>query len=454
MTDGSRPNFILVVIDTLRADHLRCYGYRLPTSPHIDRMAREGIRFAYGFSHASYTHPGYTSMFTGKDPITHQIVRMGGWVSLANHHDVLPELLRDAGYATAAVDNLATSGRHVKGTWFLRGFENYVNYTQQPPAREGVPARTLENVRLLATPVLEELAAGYRERRRPFFLFLHAWDTHRALHPPDPFATRWYTGPHTPEAMQNFSTDPHPLELPNGDPVPDVDLADLRYTMGLYDGAVSYVDHQLGLLLQQLDGLGLAGHTVLMFTADHGECLGEFGVVCRHKYVHDPTTRVPYIWWGPGVLPSDVTLPVLAQHMDIAPTMLDLAGLHQPRQKLPMDGISLCPVIAGVTGVTYPYVFHGATNPDVRRAIRSHRYRFLRRLPEAPGKPWLADRELYDLWADPGATRNIADLRPEVADQLEAALDRWLTDKLQRNGQPDPLAEQAVPPPDLRNRAA
>jgi arylsulfatase A-like enzyme len=444
MAERARPNLILLVIDTLRADHLSCYGYRLPTSPNVDRMAREGVRFASAFSHASYTHPGYTSLLTGKDPITHQIVRMGGWVPLADHHVMLPEVLREAGYATAAVDNLATSGRRVKGTWFLRGFDTYINYRDQAPARDGINARDFENVRLLAAPLLEELARG----RRPFFLFLHAWDTHRPLRPPEPYATRWYTGPHTPDAMQNYSTDPPLLELPNGDPVPDVDQADLRYTIALYDGAVSYVDAQLGLLLQQLDRLGLTGNTVLLFTADHGECLGEYGVVCRHKYVHDPTTHVPFIWWGPGILPSGVTVHALAQHMDYTPTVLDLAGIPQPAQQLPMDGISLVPVMRGITDTTYPYAFHGATNPDVRRAIRTHRYRFLRRLPQAPGKPWLADRELYDLATDPGETHNVVRLYPDIAERLEAALDRWIEEKVARNGQPDPLAEQAVPPAD------
>jgi arylsulfatase A-like enzyme len=250
--------------------------------------------------------------------------------------------------------------------------------------------------------------------------------------------------------MQNFSTDPPLLEQPGGDPVPDVALADLRYTVALYDGAVSYVDAQMGLLLDTLDRLRLTGGTIVLFTADHGECLGEHGVVSRHKYVRDATTHIPYLWWGPGVLPVGRTVRVLAQHMDYTPTVLDLAGIPQPRQQLPMDGISLRPVMTGATDSTYPYAFHGATNPDVRRAIRTHRYRFLRRLPTSPRTPYLPDRELYDLQTDPHATHNVIDLYPSISDQLEAALDAWIAEKTARNGHPDPLAEQTVPPAQLR----
>src|SRR5581483_168390 len=166
----SRPNILLVAIDTLRADHLGCYGYARPTSPHLDRLAAEGVLFEDHYAPHIPTHPGFTTLFTGMDAFTHQRVRLGGDVLPDPKIKTLAQLLAEAGYRTAAVDNLPE--------WFRQGFELYRSYKWPWPMAPGQAWRRAELVNDLALPLLDELAAGTRESSRPFFLFLHYWEPH------------------------------------------------------------------------------------------------------------------------------------------------------------------------------------------------------------------------------------------------------------------------------------
>ena len=171
---------LYIDIDTLRADHLGCYGYGRRTSPFIDSIARRGVLFERCYAPNIPTHPSFTTMLTGKEAITHNIVNIGGGVPLADGVRLLPQILREHGYATAAVDSM---GRH-----FERGFDEYVTYTWD--RSNPMVLRRAETVTAKALPVIARL----REQPRPFFLFIHYWDPHTPYLPPPPFDRMFYAG--------------------------------------------------------------------------------------------------------------------------------------------------------------------------------------------------------------------------------------------------------------------
>ena len=173
--DSDRMNILVIAIDTLRADHLGCYGYPLPTSPHIDRLAREGVVFQC-FSPHIPTHPGYTTLFTGKDVMAHQIVCQGGKVELDPKVRLLAEILRENGYFTAAADNL--------GRWFSRGFELYEGDQWEPDPKGAW--RKGEAVTDTALRVLDHCVAQHK----PWFAFVHYWDPHAPNQPPAPIDSK------------------------------------------------------------------------------------------------------------------------------------------------------------------------------------------------------------------------------------------------------------------------
>ena len=173
-------NILLIVIDTLRADHLGCYGYPKPTSPMIDRVATEGVLFEQCFCPGIPTHPSHTTLYTGRHPISHNIVSLGGKVDLSDEIPVLPELLQRIGYTTCAVDNLYDTKR-----WFARGYEFYINPSARHPANLLV---TCEEINARAIPWLKTHAD---ER---FFMFIHYWDPHTPYIPPRRYRRLFYNG--------------------------------------------------------------------------------------------------------------------------------------------------------------------------------------------------------------------------------------------------------------------
>ncbi|GAC1404214.1 MAG: hypothetical protein NVSMB65_20520 [Chloroflexota bacterium] len=186
-------NIVLIALDTQRADHLGCYGYPRPTSPFLDSVARRGVLFERCYAPNIPTHPSFTTMLSGKEAITHDIVNIGGGVPLADGVRLLPEILREHGYATAAVDSM---GRH-----FTRGFDEYVTYAWD--RSNPTVLRKAETVTEAALPVIDRL----RAQPRPFFLFLHYWDPHTPYLPPPPYRRRFYPPDRDPYDTANHSMD-------------------------------------------------------------------------------------------------------------------------------------------------------------------------------------------------------------------------------------------------------
>jgi arylsulfatase A-like enzyme len=421
-------------MDTQRADRLSCYGYRKPTTPHIDALARDGVRFASFISPHIPTFPGHTTMFTGKDLYAHGITGQSHQTELDPSVKTLAEILSRNGYYTAAADTL--------GRWFARGFDQAKGYGWSPDPDGSL--RKGEGVNKTAIPMLEECA----RQPKPFFLFVHYWDPHSPYLPPAPYKRMFYGGDETDPA--NASMEPV-LNFP-----PFMwyfrewmgHVTDIEYVKAQYDGETAYGDACLGQLFTRLDELKLADDTLVVLTADHGEELDEHRMWFDHHGLYDTNLHVPLLMRWPAGLPKGATVNGLTCMLDLAPTILDLAGLADEAEKERMEGASMVPLLRDPSPIprgTCDWVHVTENTWMKKRGIRTHEWKFIRSLePDIHGMPM---QELYRLTDDPGERRNLADERPDVVARFSAQLEERVAKRLEATGRvgADPLLLQPIP---------
>jgi choline-sulfatase len=366
-----RPNVLLVTIDTLRADHVGCYGHPGLATPVLDGLASRGVRFGTAVAHVPLTAPSHASILTGRTPLGHGLRDNGGF-ALPDDAKSLAEDFRQAGYRTAAFVSGFPLDRRFG---FDRGFQTYDDHLPRgnDPRRTPYVERTADRTTEAVLKWLEAAPAG----AAAFFLWVHYYDPHAPYEPPA-------------ELLARFPSSP-------------------------YDGEIAFVDAQLGRLLRRLDDL--SPQTVVLVTADHGEGLGEHGEETHGLFVYDATLRVPWIMAGPG-LPSGRVASVVARGIDVAPTLLDYAGLPA---RADIEGRSLRAAADGRDQGDAP-AYAESLFPQLQygwaplHAWRTARFKFI----EAP-RP-----ELYDLGADGGETRDRAREEQgrvgEMRRQLRAAM--------------------------------
>jgi len=339
-SDESRPNIVMISIDTLRSDHLGSYGYDRDTSPRIDRLATEGALFENMISSTSWTLPAHCALFTGLSDSVH------GCVSLNHRLHVsrvtLAETLNSAGYHTAGF----FSGPAMHPVFGVsQGFDEYVDCTSfaERTMRTLAGGKSLDAIRLashadITNPrVYERVRAWLRRKlQRPFFLFIHMWDVHADYIPPAPYDKMFdpdYDGPITGE---DFATDPSINA--------DMPARDLEHLVALYDGEIAWTDHHVGLILDELDALGLRDSTLVTLLSDHGDEHFEHGRKGHHQTLFDEVIRVPLVIRFPGRVPAGNRFAVQVRMIDVLPTILDLAGLSKPDKLM---GQSLSPLFSG-----------------------------------------------------------------------------------------------------------
>lgn len=303
-------NLVLVVVDTLRVDHLGVYGSSRDTSPVIDAFAKSGVRFDRAYATAPWTQPSIASILTGLPPETHGadlLLR-----SLPDSAYTLAERLRDAGYETGAVVSHYLIGPRFG---FQQGFDTFVHGTALGPGRFSTPG-----VSARAT----ELLARYAVEKRPFFLFLHYFDPHYSYerHEGVGFAARGgagrLTGRESVEALRDL------------DPPPDA--GERAFVRDLYDEEVRFTDTGIGTVLRTLSRLALDEKTVVVLVGDHGEEFWDRGWLGHTRTLHEELVRVPLVIRAPGVAPGVVSQPVSL--VDLLPTLLDLLQVRVPERHL------------------------------------------------------------------------------------------------------------------------
>jgi arylsulfatase A-like enzyme len=411
------PNIVLITIDTLRVDRLGAYGGPAARTPHVDRLAREGVLFENAVCPMPLTRPSHFSMMTSQYPREHGVVNNA--IALPAGAVTLPEVLRAAGYRTGAfvgVRLLAPSSGSAEG------FQTFVG----PVAEHEWAA---DRVVRAAMAWLGGPARG----ETPFFLWLHLFDPHMPYAPPEPYR---------PPPPGDWPQAPAEISWPGLLALADardgaLPAGVLERGLDLYTGEVAFTDHWIGELLSALERDGRIDRTVLAFTADHGECFDN-GIFFEHSdCLYDGAARVPLIVRFPPAIPGGRRDHRLAENLDLAPTLLRVAGVPAPPQFRGTD--LLAPAGAERAGfIERPlYQPQAATNrrqrgdrirtvggravqsvaPEVERVgLRTTRWKFIR-----TG----AVEELYDLQADPGERDNLAARRQELATRWRDRLRQW-----------------------------
>lgn len=425
------PNVVVIDICSVRVDHIGAYGYGRDTTPRIDRLAREGAVFENALAQGSWCLPNYATLFTGRPSEGHGLYtnRPRG---LPDGEPTLAESLKKSGYETAAF----SGGIYMIPEWGLdRGFDVYVNsFSTAAERRAQAPlAANLDKME----DWLSARGKSSGKRGKPFFLYMAVDNLHAPiqLKGPDrydpgyegvaadtrtmgvPFA-RAYSGeargyaPDVPALVREFKGDPRHL----------------RHYVARYDSAMREMDDQIGRFVDDLKKSGFGKDTIIVLTGDHGESLGEHGLLGHTSGLYEPTLRVPLI----VVRPDRPALAgkrffQLVERVDLMPTILDWAGADSAALGLP--GRSLEPLLAEPSAPWRRYAFASSRRNledndgvDLRldeRVVRDGRWKLHSYL-------YKDFYELYDLSSDPGETRDVAAERPEIAARLSFELLRWL----------------------------
>lgn len=299
-------NVVLIVVDTLRKDALGIYGQAQPLSPAIDALAASGQVFENHISHGSQTVPATLSLHLSQLPaehgFSHRSIRhfLDERPVYPDRFTFLAEVFQGAGRATAGfVANPYLGAQN----GFDQGFETFESMQADGAAITAAAVRWLEQ--------------WSAKRERPFFLYLHTMDVHQPYEPPAPLRERFAPG------------EPG-VQLSGNRALPFANPGDLAYTRSLYAACVAHADASVGALVGALDALRLRDDTVVVLTADHGEEFGEHGGIGHGRTVYGEQVRVPLLISAPGVLEPGRRIGHLSQHIDLAPTILRLAGVAVP----------------------------------------------------------------------------------------------------------------------------
>ena len=390
---ASGLNVLLISLDTIRADHLGCYGHPVIQTPNIDRLAAEGTRFTQCVSSAPCTLPSHATMMTGSRPFVHG-ARDNSTYFLADENETLTEIFQQAGYATcAAIATVVLEPRF----GLDQGFDSYDSLelpsdvmpeNWNRPRSAGRPGdfptgdrwfdqgpfgkleRTADDITRRGIKLLEGSAD------KPFFIFLHYYDPHYPYQAPERFSGRY--------------ADPYVAEI-------------------------AYVDEQFGRVMDALGRLGLADKTLVVLTSDHGEGRGQHGEGTHSFFLYDTTVHVPLIIWCPGRVPGGQVVESQVRLLDLAPTILDFVGLKGGAQ---VQGTTLLPLLAHPSRDLHLACYADSIAPKVNfgysvlRSIRADGWKYI----------LSADPELYYVAEDPGELFNVVGAETERAAAMREQL--------------------------------
>ncbi|MFQ5867802.1 MAG: sulfatase [bacterium] len=445
------PNIILIVIDALRARNLGCYGDSNELSPNIDKVAQESIVFENAYCCWNSTDPSLTSILSGKYPISHGITNHGDKITreeLTTFNltgtKTLAEVLHQYGYKSMTVDWL--------GRWFKRGFEHYgygfkrgflekmkyyavrlpVLYFRYLTGHIGIfrcyigkrkfkfhwlveDIKNVTDTFLFSKELAKIQDAGFvteigiqlikEVKKEKFFLFLHYWDTHTPYNCPKGNLT--YRGTDSKKVL-----------------------------IAKYEGAVSYIDQQIGRLFEQLRETGVLEDTIIIITSDHGDSLTEHAIFFDHHGLYEETTHVPLILHYPEFFPQAKRVKGFVQHIDLLPTILEILEIDD--KGLNFDGTSLIPLIENRVSEIRSFVYNEESYVQKKRAIRTKRYKYITALNGDSGlcrychKIHAGSEELYDLEKDPNENINIVNKNISIAEDMKKRLKETINDLINR----------------------
>lgn len=443
---------VIFDIDCLRPDHLGCYGYLRPTSPNIDRIAENGVRFTHYSCATSPCLPSRTEWQSGRFGIRNGVVsnigaganfniRKTSYSGPLPENDTLMRTLRRAGWHTVSFSNFAD--RHSAWYWMCGWSEFHT-----PNLKCG--GESAEEVHAALMPWLKRNAG-----RDNVLLHINYWDTHRCYKMDRSWADRFagtpapawpdeeaiarhqsIAGKFTANAQFRDGKSPWPL-------MPDAvrSRADFEHMITGYDASIAYVDHHIGVVMNELADQGVLDETAFIVTSDHGDSFGEHGIYSDHTNASSSIHQIPLIISWPGVTKPSSVCGSMFCNVDLSPTLCELADAQIPEE---WDGVSFAPQAGGQPGRGRDFVVWQHALYTVQRGIRTrdhllvntydnHGYRF-------GDRDLYDDVELYNLAEDPYETRNIRCREPGLTAELQSLLAQWVDEQLSKPGSvPDPL---------------
>jgi len=349
-----RPDLLIYLVDALRRDGLGCYGNPRPVSPHLDRLAADGVLFEDAVAQSAWTRTSVASLFTGLDPSSHRVLTNKD--ALADGAETLAERLRAGGYRTIAIVANGNVGRRLG---FHQGFEVMWQRLGGPTHAAGA----------IGAELLRWLDATAGDPR-PYFAYVHVVEPHAPYQPREPFRSRFAPG--APAGLGSRRSLKE-LELAQG-PHPTHLREQLR---ALYDAEVAAADAAFGALRAGLERRGRWASTAVVVLADHGEEFFEHGRWEHGNALHEESLAIPLLLRDPG-LAGGRRVARLARQVDVLPTMLDAAGLQPPAG---VEGESLLPAAAGLeSGVPPPARSYQRLEDTLESGVTTARFRFVRRL--------------------------------------------------------------------------
>jgi arylsulfatase A-like enzyme len=422
MTAKKQPNLLLIGIDSLRTDHMSLHGYQHLTTPHMDKYAVRGAVFDNLCSPSIPTTPAYTSMFTGLDLFSSNVVALRHEGGLDPQIKTLAEILGDAGYNTSCVG--------FSGNPASRGFQKYIDFAGWGSWDKGRSPKA-ENLNAVTLPEMQRLA----DDDKPFFLFLRHMDPHSPYLPPRPFERMFYAGN---ECDPNYrSLEPVMTFKPFCDYFASwfpPGCTDKDYIIAQYDGAVAYMDAAIANIFTALAQLGLEEETLVVIDSDHGETLYDHDCYFDHHGLYECTLRVPLVFVWPGKVPAGQWHTDTCHTKDITPTILELIGINPGIQ---FDGRSLVPLLEGKPRLEETESYITECTWMRKHGWRTPQWKYIHALePDFHFKPEI---ELYDRLADPEESNNLVEKEPAICAMLEARMQAWIAKREKETGRTNPI---------------
>lgn len=403
---SNAPNVIVIVVDTLRADHLSSYGYERDTSPFMDSLAAQGVRFENAISPSSWTQPVHASMLTGRYTYEHH----AELTPLDDTYPTIGEVMQANGYRTAgfSANTLFFARRYGHGRGFLHFEDNYQSVTdaffnsslygflfdfyglRKGLKYEGVPNRILASDINAAT--LNWIDGG----EEPFFVLMNYFDVHDPYTPPEPYRSKYASVPNPGGLVNGFMERYSPSLTPE----------QLQSEIDAYDGSIAYVDDQIKAFFGELERRGLLENTIVIVTSDHGESFGEHGILQHSASLYIDEIHVPLIVWRPGQVPAGKTVETPVTLTALPSTILSLISVTDD----PFPGPSLAVLISGEAPADWPdpiselaqMVGAAEVNPSTHGALKSVVGIDLQYITHEK-----FGEELYNWRADPQETNNL-----------------------------------------------
>jgi arylsulfatase A-like enzyme len=381
------PNLILITLDTVRADHLSCYGYEYNTSPFIDSIAQQGVLFLNAYAQIPLTLPSHTAILTSTYPKNNG-VRLNGSCYARDELITIAELLKHKNYSTFAI----IGGFPLDSRFGLsQGFDVYDDRLEGEPEKEAKYwyhhkflkyERRANEVTDRAIAVLEKIKKGEK-----FFLWLHYFDPHWKYRPPEKFKAQFKLH---------------------------------------YDGEIAFVDSELKRFFEYVTKRELIKNSLVVIASDHGEGLYEHGEEGHGWELFNSTLKIPLIFYYPKVLPSNITVENICQSIDILPTVLDIMGIQPPSS---FEGRNLLPLIKEPDNQSInEFIFAESNKPKVLYANRA-RYAVIdgnfKLIAYYNENDKVVVRQLFNLKQDAKELKNVADAYPDVVKKLSAEIDKF-----------------------------